>query len=342
MRARCVATLGASLVLVAPARAQDDSLVSEPEIADAALETPAANPEPAAQRPSRYDLRWSAMVKPAPGAPRVIGGYADGCVQGATALPSKGPGYQVFRVHRRRHFGHPDLIRYVKRLGASAKKKRLGTLLVGDLAQPRGGPTPTGHRSHQSGLDVDIWFSPADRVRIPRDGKDGPHPPAVVDLRTRKLLPSWERRLERLLQTAANDPTVDRIFVHAAIKRRLCTKFGEAPWLARVRPWHGHHDHFHVRLRCPPGSTDCREQKPIPPGTGCDSLAWWFQERRPAPAKPSVPRPAPPPRPPIALPSPPPGLPPRLIPTPSACQALLEAPAQMARTSQARKTARAR
>src|SRR5471030_1336819 len=33
-------------------------------------------------------------------------------------------------------------------------------VLVGDMAQPRGGPLPFGHLSHQIGLDVDIWFMP--------------------------------------------------------------------------------------------------------------------------------------------------------------------------------------
>jgi len=35
---------------------------------------------------------------------------------------------------------------------------RFGDTAYCDLGQPRGGPTLSGHRSHQSGLDVDIWF----------------------------------------------------------------------------------------------------------------------------------------------------------------------------------------
>ena len=58
-----------------------------------------------------------------------------------------------------------------------------------------------------------------------------------------------------MLEVAASDPVVDRIFVNPVIKRELCTH--EPPgslWLRKLRPWWGHHDHFHVRLRCPPGS----------------------------------------------------------------------------------------
>jgi penicillin-insensitive murein endopeptidase len=72
---------------------------------------------------------------------------------------------------------------------------------------------------------------------------------------------------------------VDRLFVHPAVKRALCQDKGRGPWLQRVRPWWGHHDHFHLRLRCPPESADCKEAQPLPAGEGCDaSLDWWFSE----------------------------------------------------------------
>jgi penicillin-insensitive murein DD-endopeptidase len=48
-------------------------------------------------------------------------------------------------------------------------------------------------------------------------------------------------------------------------------------WLGRLRPWWGHQDHFHVRLRCPATSADCTAQPPLGGGDGCDaSLNWWF------------------------------------------------------------------
>ena len=43
-------------------------------------------------------------------------------------------------------------------LADAATKQGLGVLSIGDLGQARGGPAPSGHVSHQSGLDVDIWF----------------------------------------------------------------------------------------------------------------------------------------------------------------------------------------
>jgi penicillin-insensitive murein endopeptidase len=46
-----------------------------------------------------------------------------------------------------------------------------------------------------------------------------------------------------------------------------------------VRPWWGHHYHFHVRLACPDDSPGCVDQPPPPGGDGCDAtLDWWFTD----------------------------------------------------------------
>lgn len=223
---------------------------------------------------------WNGQRAPAPGPALSIGAYSGGCLQGAATLPPSGPGYEVLHLGRNRRYGHPELIAFVKRLGKTAKTKKLGLLVVGDLSQPRGGPTPSGHRSHQTGLDVDMGYvaptglraghvSAADRERL------GPTP--VIDLKTHKATPEWTPRTVKLLAAAASDPAVDRIFVNPAIKRMLCdAPTRKEPWTARIRPWWGHHDHFHVRLKCPAGSADCVAQDP-PADDGCGpSLAWWF------------------------------------------------------------------
>jgi penicillin-insensitive murein endopeptidase len=223
---------------------------------------------------------WNAQRVPAPGPAQAIGGYSGGCLAGAATLPPSGPGYELLHLRRNRRYGHPELIAFVRRLGAAAKAKKMGVLVVGDLSQPRGGPTPNGHRSHQTGLDVDVGYaapaglraghlSAADRERF--------RPPTVIDLRTHTATPAWTPNAITLLATAAADPAVDRIFVNPAIKRMLCQgPSGRAPWMSRIRPWWGHHDHFHVRLKCPEGSPACAAQEP-PPDDGCGaSLDWWF------------------------------------------------------------------
>jgi len=225
-----------------------------------------------------FDSRWSQVATPKAGIPLAMGQPGAGCVQGAAALPVQGPGWVVVRPERHRQFGHSALTAYVRKLAAQARKTQLGLLAVGDLGQPRGGPTPTGHRSHQSGLDVDLWYGPPAKSFSP--GKTpAPPAPTVVDLRTNKMLPAWNRRAARLIQAAAASASVDRIFVHPAVKRALCEDPSmRGPWLMKVRPWWGHHDHFHVRLRCPDDSPDCVVPQPLPEGEGCDAIKWWFSE----------------------------------------------------------------
>ena len=202
---------------------------------------------------------------------------------GGESLPPSGPGYEVLHLSRKRFFGHPSLLAYVRRLAAAAQRRHVGPLIVGDLSQARGGPTPSGHRSHQSGLDADLGYAapPAFRAgHLRRRDRERLAPSAVVDLRTHKMKRPWGKRVARLLELAADDPAVDRIFVNPAVKRALCaTPARGAPWMSKLRPWWGHHDHFHVRLKCPPDSPLCREQDPVPTDDGCGpTLAWWFTE----------------------------------------------------------------
>ena len=63
------------------------------------------------------------------------------------------------RLSRNRNWGHPKLVEFLERLSAKGAKVGWPGLLVGDMAQPRGGPMLTGHASHQVGLDADIWLT---------------------------------------------------------------------------------------------------------------------------------------------------------------------------------------
>lgn len=245
-------------------------------IAQAAAAPDGGSASEAAPPAHGFDLRWSRISTPEKGAPASIGQPGAGCVQGAVALPLRGPGYVVAHPERHREYGHPTLVAYVRTLAAAARRKNLGLVVVGDLGQPRGGPTPTGHRSHQNGIDVDIWYAAPSQTRT--SGKVPlPDAPSVVDLRTKKMLPAWTKKVAKLVETAATNPAVDRIFVHPAVKRTLCQdKALRGPWLIRVRPWWGHQDHFHVRLVCPGDSPDCIPAQPLADGDGCAQLAWWF------------------------------------------------------------------
>ncbi|HEY0713926.1 MAG TPA: penicillin-insensitive murein endopeptidase [Polyangia bacterium] len=251
-----------------------------------------------------------------------VGAYANGCVLGAMALAPSGPNYEVLHLGRHRRYGHPSLIAYVRRLAIAAKKQKLGPLLIGDLSQPRGGPSPYGHRSHQSGLDVDIGFTRPDfmlKRKLTVREREEMQPPVVFDLSSRKFTRAWGPKVERLIELAARDQMVERVFVNPHIKNAICKKrarsrASDATWLRIVRPWAAHHDHLHARLKCPPDSASCESQPPIPPGDGCEEVARWLEEEERRLRTPPPP-PVFPPRP----PRPPPPLP----PLPAACQALI-------------------
>ena len=247
---------------------------------DAGAPAPAA-PEPAPKR-GVVAKQWQAQRLPTPGPALSIGTTSLGCLQGAATLPASGPGYEALRLGRNRRFGHPTLVAYVQRLGAAAKKAKLGLIVVGDLSQPRGGPTPSGHRSHQTGLDADIGYVTPAGVRAGRLSariREHVSAVAVVDGKTHEKTPAWTEAIPKLLALAAGDPSVDRIFVDPGIKKMLCDgPLAKASWQARLRPWWNHHDHFHVRLKCPADSPLCVAQEP-PPDDGCGkSLAWWFSD----------------------------------------------------------------
>lgn len=222
------------------------------------------------------DGGWSKVTRPVSGAASAIGSPAAGCLAGGVALAPEGDGYQVLRPSRHRNFGHPRLVAFVRSLADAARAGGLGTVLVADMAQPRGGPMPFGHGSHQTGLDVDIWF------RIPSQPL-GPEeieaPQGISMVKGLGVDPArWTPAQGRLLQLAARSPEVDRIFVNPAIKHHLCaTTTGDRAWLTKLRPWWGHDEHFHIRLACSADDDNCESQKPVPDGDGCGAeLESWF------------------------------------------------------------------
>jgi penicillin-insensitive murein DD-endopeptidase len=227
---------------------------------------------------------WGTVAHPSPGPPQVIGAYAAGCIAGAVALPLVGEGYQAMRPSRNRYYGHPTLIAFVERMGRETAAQG-GRLLIGDLTQPRGGPMSSGHRSHQSGLDVDIWFlqKPRDQILARADTERIEMPSMVRATEGVMHASRWSPRYRDALKRAALAPEVDRIFVNAIIKQALCRSETDRTWLTKVRPWWGHDSHFHVRLVCPRDSAHCEPQAPIPAGDGCDAdLANWVRDIRQA------------------------------------------------------------
>ena len=106
----------------------------------------------------------------------------------------------------------------------------------------------------------------------------------------------WTPAHAAIIKAAAEDPLVERIFVNAAIKKKLCEGAGtDRAWLTKVRPYWEHDYHFHVRIKCPDDSPNCKHQDPVPAGDGCGKdLDWWFTDAvlHPKPStEPEKPRP---------------------------------------------------
>ncbi len=271
MRIRALAGLLATLI--SPAMAQDIGTLDPRPL------PPLAHPEDPATPAKQLFGR-----KPTPtgGESRVIGFYAKGCMAGAKALPMDGEAWQVMRPSRNRNWAQPEMIAFLERNAVKLRQQGVWPgFLVGDMAQPRGGPTLTGHASHQIGLDADIWMTPMPNRTLTRAEREQMSSTNVVRSDGLEVDRSkWTPAHMAMLREIASQPEVERIFVNAAIKKEICRDAqGDRSWLSKMRPMYEHNYHFHIRLACPAGQASCVRQDPPPSGDSCDaSLAWWFKD----------------------------------------------------------------
>ena len=227
---------------------------------------------------------FAAKKLPSRGPSRVIGYYSHGCLQGGVELPNNGPHWEVMRLSRNRYWGHPELVRFIKRLSASvAKATGWPGILIGDMAQPRGGPLPSGHTSHQVGLDVDIWYMPMPDRTLTTKERETISATRMIAENGLSVNKNWTPPDAAFVRTVAEQPEVERVLVNAAVKKKMCELAGKHhfAWMAKLRPWYFHTSHIHVRLKCPAGSPHCRHQPPVPAGDGCrkKDLAYWFSKK---------------------------------------------------------------
>jgi penicillin-insensitive murein endopeptidase len=252
--------------------------------------------------PARGAFAESTVAKSAFGAmaagssqmPQPIGGYSRGCQAGAQQLPETGPTWQAMRLSRNRNWAQPGTIDFVQDLSRfAATLPGWGGIYVGDMSQPRGGPMTSGHASHQTGLDIDVWLRPADRLNLSVQEREDISSTDMQRVDGAYVNDSWTPAHEALVRQATLDPRVARIFIFAGAKAEMCANAtGDRSWLGKVRPWWGHNTHFHIRLHCPPGATDCAAQDPVPPGDGCAEAQEWVNNiLNPPPADPNAPPP---------------------------------------------------
>ena len=235
-----------------------------------------------AEEPTAKEL-FGGVATPATGChPTAIGSYAKGCLAGGEALPSDGPAWQAMRLSRNRSWGHPELIAFIERLAVAARADGWPGLLVGDMAQPRGGPMRTGHASHQIGLDVDIWLTPMpDRPLTAADRETLAAPRCWPRARAPPIRSGFTDAQMALIRRAALDPEVDAYLRSpgdqaGAVRSRPGRPelAGQGPALVGPR----------YAFPCPPGLPARRAVLPRPrataAGDGCGAdLAWWLTRR---------------------------------------------------------------
>jgi penicillin-insensitive murein endopeptidase len=254
---------------------------------------------------------WGQVSTPTAGPPQSIGFYTAGCLQGAQALPLDGPGYEVIRISRNRYWGQPVTLDFIKMLSEKVRAAGQAPLYIGDIGQPRGGPAVSGHASHQTGLDADIWFERQPGPPLAPAQRENPRLRSLVRADDNGIDDGvFTQQHVTLLRLAAEMPQLDRIFVNKWIKQRLCqTVTGNRAWLNKLVVWVGHDEHFHIRLHCPPGNPQCKPQAGYYADDGCgEPLDLWFT------------------RPPVTLPPPDAPQAPYRPKLPAACAAVLKAP----------------
>ncbi len=261
--------------------------------------TPVATPVarqavPASMQGTQAKQLFGKMPNGSAQAPAPFGSYARGCVAGAVQLPETGPTWQAMRLSRNRNWGHPQTISFIQELSRkAAQQPGYSGLYVGDISQPRGGPMLTGHRSHQIGMDADIWLMPAANLNLSRKQRENLSAVSFRRANGAYVNERWSRAQHEIVKAAAQDPRTARIFIFPGAKVQMCKdETGDRSWLRKVRPWWGHHYHFHVRLNCPKGATGCVPQDPPPAGDGCaDAQQWSRNILNPPKRDPNAPKP---------------------------------------------------
>lgn len=218
-------------------------------------------------------------------APESFGSYSKGCLSGGRYLPSHKFHYDALKPSRNRFWGHPNLINLIEDTSQKVYSAYGNGLLIGDLAMPRGGPMPYGHKSHQNGLDVDVYYQKKPNYELQRFELETYQPKSMLSKDQTSIQNNlWSEYHYQLLKIFADDERVTRIFVNPVIKKNLCTQAiekNESSWLKKIRPWGGHYKHFHVRLECPEDSKACKNQPPVQNSDGCGAeLDTWLKKEK--------------------------------------------------------------
>lgn len=216
-----------------------------------------------------------------------IGGPNDGLVEGAVALPMRGPGFRFGPARDpAARFGTVETVQALIRAALRVEERLPGSqLTINDLGLEQGGAI-AHHGSHRAGRDADVLFYVLDSNGNPRAGIGAPIEPDGSGMDYRDLSVSEDDVPIRLdvprswafVEALLEDPAalVQRVFVVEHVRTMLLAharRVEASPaTIARFadvscQPSYPHDDHFHVRFFCT--SEDirrgCTDSMPIYP-----------------------------------------------------------------------------
>jgi penicillin-insensitive murein DD-endopeptidase len=240
-----------------------------------AAATPAPRAKHSATRPERVSARSTAEHAPKA---LSVGSPTDGKLENGAHVATS----EVLRVSPQYggadvRYGMPSLVSLVERSAKDVAKKHPGSIMnLGHLSRKGGGELDR-HASHESGRDADIGFyirSTAGKflmgehfVAFDANGKAPSWPGAMFDdARNWALVASIVTDSKaRVTHIFVATPLRDRLLAygkkigaHADIRERA------SEVLAQPKGALPHDDHFHVRIACPAGMTECIENPTQP------------------------------------------------------------------------------
>lgn len=194
--------------------------------------------------------------------------------------------YQVIKAHsdilrsvspEEYQYGTTTMADTILSIGTSAKEFKRAPVWIGDISK-KGGGKLASHLTHQRGLDADIAYLVHERKTTGhRANKFHDRFTEQFGLRG-KLEANFDLESNyKLFERILNDPGAMKIFVGCGIYDALEAYDKTKPQsiMNQIFAEKGHEDHFHLRLRCPAGLTDCSEE-------------WWADPNKPPSKKKST------------------------------------------------------
>lgn len=215
------------------------------------------------------------------------GSHTAGHLKSAVKLPASGQGFEA-RKPMDQAYGTDLMMEMIQGAAAKVAKSHPGSppIVIASISKSTGGTllnrSKRAHRSHKNGLDVDVVFPSSNRVQDMWPAcstAKGSCPKGSQIRREFDEARFWKFAKE---MTCAKDNPVRVMFIDAQIKRHLCNYVRSLSsenlndpsscahkTLKAMKHSPGHHNHVHIRLRCP-GNRECQERTfDLGRGTGC-------------------------------------------------------------------------